>query len=430
MTRSACLPVEPHAPSYYAATANDGNPYPSLTEARSCDVAIVGGGYTGVSSALHLAECGVDVVLLEANPIGWGASGRNGGQLHQGLRGDPRRLEQLFGRDDARALHHLSNSAGVLVKDLIARHKIDCDWRDGLIHALHKARYINDAKAELDYLRRTYDADHFDWLNKDALAAALGTPVYHAGYRDRAMGHLHALNYVLGLARAAREAGAQIFAQSRVTALGKENRRWRLTSPRGHVAADTVILACNGYMEGLFAPLEARITPINNYILTTEPLGSRQPIPGSEAVSDSRFVVYYWRPTVDNRLLFGGGETYARTFPPNIGSRVRKHMLRIYPQFSDVRIDYAWGGTLAVTMKRFACLRQLENGLYAAGGYSGQGIGMGTLAGKILADALTGNRGAFDLVARLPCPRFPGGKWLRWPLLVAAMSYYALRDRI
>ncbi len=424
-----------HAPSYYAATAHDVRDHAPLAGARNCDVAIIGGGYTGLSAALHLAQNGVDVAVLEAHRLGWGASGRNGGQIHNGIRPDQHTLEKRLGRDDARKIWELSLDAAALVRSLIAEHAIDCDLRQGIIHALHKRRYIAPTRRYLDHLRRAYSADHFDWLETPALAQALGTDHYHEGYRDRAQGHLHALNFALGLGRAAHRAGATIYEQTRVTEIASTARTaqphgWRLSGEAGTLTADTVIVACNGYLEGLCAEVAARVMPINNFILTTRPLGARQPIAGGEAAADSRFVVYYWRPTADGRLLFGGGETYSPRFPADIAAFVRRHLLRIYPQLADVRIDYAWGGTLAVTVHRFPLVRRLRSGVYTAGGYSGQGVAMGTLGGKILAGAITGAPDRLDLIGKLSCPAFPGGTWLRRPALVAAMSYYALRDRL
>jgi gamma-glutamylputrescine oxidase len=420
-----------HAPSWYAATAiGDRRRQPLQGDTRS-DVCIVGGGYTGLSAALHLARRGRRVVLLEARRLGWGASGRNGGQLHSGQRRDQPTLEAWFGAGRARALYDLAEEAKATVKDLIAQHAIACDWQDGLIHAVHKERYLGPARAEVEHLQRVYGAQGLSVLSRAEVAAAIGTEAYRGGWRDATAGHLHPLNFALGIARAAEEAGAILHEDSTVTALGG-GARPQVTTGRGTVTADSVILACNGYLRGLEPDTESRVMPIHNYVLATEPLGSRADalIPGREAVADSRFVVHYWRLSRDGRMIFGGGESYGHGFPPDLKAFVRRHMLKIYPGLADVRIAHAWGGTLAVTMRRLPYLRRLRPGLYTACGYSGQGVGTATFAGKLLAEAICGEQERFDIFAALPAPRFPGGVLLRHPTLVLAMTWYALRDRL
>jgi gamma-glutamylputrescine oxidase len=418
--------------SWYTATAHGLDPFPALDGDTKADVAIVGGGYTGLSAALHLAERGVDVVLLEANRVGWGASGRNGGQIHSGQRRDVEWLESHLGLDCARRLWALGEEAKALVRDLIARHAIDCDLRDGVYSVAHKQRFVDSEKRYAERLRRDYGYDQIEWVDRAAVADALGTGAYYGGTRDGGGGHLHPLNFALGLARAAAGAGARIHEATTVTAL-EGGAEPVLVTPRGRVNADTVILAGNGYLDGVEPDTEARAMPMNNFVLTTEPVGAGAPggiLKGGEAASDSRFVIYYWRPTPDGRLLFGGGETYSRAFPADVRGFVRKHMLNIYPQFETVRIDHAWGGTLAVTVNRLPYIRKLRTGVYVGAGYSGQGVTIAPLAGKLLADALTNAPGRLDDYAGLPCPRFPGGKWLRTPTLIAAMTWFALRDRL
>jgi gamma-glutamylputrescine oxidase len=398
-------------------------------------VAIVGGGYTGLSAALHLAETGIDAVVLEAKRVGWGASGRNGGQLHSGQRRDQDWLEHRLGWDNALRLWRLAEEAKALVKDLIARHAIACDWRDGLIETVHKQRLVDGERAYVDRLREDYAYQAVEWLDRDRLAAAIGTPVYYGGRRDASAGHLDPLKFAEGLARAAAKAGARIFEATRATAVsGTAATGFTVACDDGHaVHADIVILAGNGYLDGIDEAVEAAVMPIDNYILATTPIGAGQPgglIPGGEAVSDTRFVVYYFRPTSDGRLIFGGGETYSRREPENIDAFVRRHLARIYPDLEDVAVHHAWGGTLAITMERLPFIRRLRPGVYAAAGYSGQGVALAPFAGKILAEAIAGDAGRLDSFAALPCPSFPGGKALRQMALVAGMTWYALRDRL
>lgn len=431
----------PHVPSLYAAGAGSGPSFPALQEAVRADVCIIGGGYTGLSAALHLAEAGHQVVLLEAERIGWGASGRNGGQLHSGQRRDQVWLEKRLGQAEALALWQEAEAAKALVHALIARHDIACDWQPGLIEAVHRARDVPAERAYVDLLRDRYGYDRVSWLSAEAFAAASGARGYFGGRLDLGAGHLDPLKFARGLARAAAAAGARLFEGSRVTAiLGNAASGFRITTATatGHpsgppVNAEIVLIAGNAYLDRVDRESERRTMPISNYILATEPIGAGRPggpIPGGEAISDTRFVVYYWRPTADGRLVFGGGETYSRHPPGDIPGFVRRHLLRVYPQLRETRIDFGWGGRLAITMHRLPFIRRLRPGVYAAGGYSGQGVALAPYAGKLIAEAIGGDTARFDRLAALPCPPFPGGRLLRWPALVAGMSWYALRDRL
>jgi gamma-glutamylputrescine oxidase len=421
--------VKPHAPSLYAARADGTLAFPALAGATRADVAIIGGGYTGLSAALHLAEAGVDVVLLEAERVGWGASGRNGGQLHSGQRRDQDWLEEHLGPDDARRLWDLAEEAKALVRDLIARHAIACDWRSGLIDTTHRRRLLAGEIAYVDKLRTRYGYDAVEWLDRERLADAIGTGVYHGGRRDRGAGHLDPLKFAEGLARAAAKAGARIFEGTRATRLAGT----AIDTPQGAVSAETIIVAGNGYLDGIDATIESRVMPIDNYILATAPIGAGRPgglIPGGEAVSDTRFVVYYFRPSADGRLVFGGGETYSRRPPADVAAFVRRHLARVYPHLAGTKIDYAWGGTLAITLPRLPFIRRVRPGVYTGAGYSGQGVALAPFAGKILAEAICNAPARLDAFAGLPVPPFPGGTWLRQPALVAGMMWYALRDRL
>ncbi|PTW62424.1 gamma-glutamylputrescine oxidase [Breoghania corrubedonensis] len=424
------MSVPPYDPAcYYTATINDDRPRPVLAERLTADVCVIGGGFTGVSAALHLAEQGFSVILCEEKRIGWGASGRNGGQLHSGQRRDQHWLESHVGKAQARLFWDMAEEAKTLIKDRIARHAIDCDWADGLIHAVHKKAWLADEQREAEQLARDYGYDAIKLLDRDQLAAAIGTDAYFGGYRDAEAGHLHPLNFVLGMARAAEEAGTRIFEGTRVTDIGT-GQPITITTEKGEVRATHVVLAANGYLEGLEPATEARVLPINNYILASEPLGERDPIPGNEAVADSRWVVHYWRMSPDRRLIFGGGETYSRRYPANVASFVRRHMAKIYPQFADARIDHAWGGTLAITANRMPYFRRPRSGLYVACGFSGHGVGIANLAGRLIGEAVAGDAGRFDTFAQLPMMAFPGGKWLRTPIQALAMTWFALRDRM
>ena len=402
-------------------------------EARA-DVCVIGGGFTGLSAALHLAEAGRSVVLLEAQRIGWGASGRNGGQLHSGQRRDQIWLEKTVGRDDAAKLWELAEAAKALVRDRIERHAIACEWTDGLISAAHTTEALDDERRMVDHMASTYGVTSFSMLDAPQIAAAVGSPRFVGGYRDASAGHLNPLALAVALCKVANDAGARIHEGSEVVGIepGESGRRIVHTAA-GSVEADQVVLAGNGYLKDIAPGVEARVLPINNYVVATAPLGPERMarlIPGRECVADSRFVVRYWRPTQDGRLVFGGGESYTRRLRDDVADLVRPYLTEIYPDLADVPIDYAWGGTLAVTRNRMPYVRRVEAGLYAGCGYSGQGVATATFAGKMIADAITGDTGALDVFARLSIPSFPGGTLLRTPLLVLAMTWFALRDRM
>ncbi|MGO1118946.1 NAD(P)/FAD-dependent oxidoreductase [Rhodovibrionaceae bacterium A322] len=421
-----------HPLSYYAATAKRLVERPGLEGDLSCDVCVIGGGFTGLSTALNLAERGYDVVVLEARRAGWGASGRNGGQVGSGQRQDQETLEKMMGPEDARRLWDLAEESKAEVKARIARHKIDCAFKPGILHAAWKAGDVADLQEEVEHLSEGYGYEHLRFVPKEEMREMVGSTAYHAGTLDTDSGHLHPLNFALGLAAAAEEAGAKIYELTPAEKLTQQSGKTMIKTPRGQVTAKQVVLGCNGYLERLEPRIMGRIMPINNFVIATEPLGerAREIIRDDVAVADTKFVIDYYRLSEDGRLLFGGGENYSPNFPADIASFVRKPMLRVFPQLADVKIDYAWGGTLAITMNRMPAFGRLPGDVYYAQGYSGHGVAMATLAGKLIAEALSGSSERFDVMARVPTPGFPGGALLRHPLLVLGMVYHAMLDRL
>jgi gamma-glutamylputrescine oxidase len=421
-----------HIDSYYAASAIDVPAFAPLEGTVETDVCIIGGGYTGLSSAIFLRERGYAVTLLEAERVGWGASGRNGGHVGTGQREDQQTLEKMVGLEQARELWRLGLEAVDTVVELIQRFAIDCDLKSGNLHVAAKPGDAEEMRDYAGHLNTTYDYDECRYVTADELAQMTSGQGFHGGLLDSRARHLHPLNYALGLARAAATLGADIHEQSRVVAY-REGDRFQVKTASGEVSARYLVLACNGYLERLEPRTAGRIMPINNYMLATEPLDeamARRLIRDDVSMSDSLFVINYWKLSGDNRLLFGGGESYSRRFPADIKGFVRKYMLRIYPELADTRIDYGWGGTLAITLNRMPDFGRLgRNGFYAHG-YSGHGVPIATLAGKLLAEAISGTAERFDVMASVPSPRFPGGTLLRWPGLVAGMLFYSLRDRL
>jgi gamma-glutamylputrescine oxidase len=434
MNRSTTPDTEDRYPaSYYAATRGDAPLAAPLAGETRADVCVVGGGFTGLSAALRLAERGASVALLEGGPLGWGASGRNGGQVHVGMRREQDWLEKTVGRDDAAHLWRIAIDARDDLDRLMREHAIECDYRSGYLHADHKARYAPDTRENVELLNSRYDYPHIRFVERDEIRELVAGGDYHGGSLDARGGHLHPLNLALGIARAATASGAMLHPYSHVTAITCTARGWRVETVRGAVIADKVLLACGGYLRGLDQTVDARVMPINNYVAVTAPLGEERARPiirDGLAVSDSRFVVYYYRMTPDHRLLFGGGESYSYRFPADIAGFVRPHMTRVFPQLADVPIDYAWGGTLSITATRMPFVRQVRPGVYNVSGLSGLGVVLAPYLGRIVADAIAGGHADFDRLARLPIPILPGGRLFRWPTMVGAMSLFALRDRL
>jgi len=415
--------------SYYAASANPAPARPPLAGEASVDACVIGGGLTGLSAALHLAERGYKTLLLEAEQVGWGASGRNGGQINTGLRKGPSELIARFGREKARELFAMSEEAKALVRALIACHAIACDLKAGSLYVAYKKSDPAWMAEEVELLHKEFGHQAVTLLGKAQLEERLGSRRYHGAIADSSAAHLHPLNYTLGLAAAAEAAGAGICEQSRALEIAPGIVR----TAAGRVKTRFIILGCNAYLGGLEPRIAGVIMPISNYILATEPLGEAGAaalIRDDVAVCDTKFVVDYYRLSADRRLLFGGGETYSFHPPRDIADFVRPHMLKVFPQLAGTRIDYAWGGQLAITMGRLPHFGRLPGDIFFAQGYSGQGLALTSLAGKLIAEAVSGSAERFDVFARLPHRRFPGGTLLRHPALVLGMLWYALRDRL
>lgn len=419
--------------SLYADTRINLNAFPALKGDVRADVAIVGGGYTGLSAALHLARRGYDVAVLEAHRVGFGASGRNGGQIGSGQRQEVDWLEAQFGADTARNLWDLAEDAKALVRELAAESGVPV--RDGVAHACRTVAEVDHAKKLADHLATNYGYDRVETLNEGALRSLIGSENYVGGDVDWGAGHIHPLNLAIGMAGLAGAAGARIYENTyvqRITHAPTATEKTTIYCDAGTVNCDHAILAGNGYLGEIAPQISARVMPINNYIVATEPLGDRFPeiLPRHTAVADTKFVVNYWRLDGERRLIFGGGETVSYRFPKDIFATVRPHLLSVYPQLADIQLTHAWGGTLAITMNRMPCFARPAPNCLSASGFSGHGVAMATLSGRLMADAIAGQAEGFDAMAAVPTRTFPGGSMLRGPLLVAGMAWYGLRDRL
>jgi gamma-glutamylputrescine oxidase len=421
--------------SYYAATAARSEVHPPLEANLECDVAVVGGGLAGLSAAIELADRGFSVVLLEARQIGWGASGRNGGQAIAGLACDQSVIEQQLGDTAARAVWDMTIEALRLITQRIERFGIACDWQPGYLGLAVNARKARELQAWHAHMARKYDY-RTTWIEPSRMPHWIASPRFHAGLHDPAGGHLHPLKYSLGLGRAAADLGVQIFENTAVTAI-EPGGTVRVRTAHGVVRASHALLAGNVYLNGVAPQLEARVMPVGTYIVASEPLAPKlceSLIPSRSAVCDTNFVLDYFRPTADHRLLYGGRVSYSTATPPNLAASMQRRMARSFPQLKDTKIEFAWGGFVDISMNRapdFGRLPSSHNSaqnIYYLQGFSGHGLALTGLAGKLVAEAIDGDAARFDTFAKIRHRPFPGGKLLRTPALVAGMAYYRLRD--
>jgi gamma-glutamylputrescine oxidase len=419
------------AGSYYEASSQRERERPPLKGDQRFDVGVIGGGYTGLSTALHLRARGARVAVLEQDRVGAGASGRNGGQVITGQRVDQDVLEQKFGDTRARALWDLALDAKTMVRALIADHAIDCELTPGHLTAAAKPRHAAALAAYAERLAARYGYESGRYVSAAEMPNFVAGPRYFGGYYDADAFHIHPLRYARGLARAAEAAKATLYEHTRVLHIDR-GKKLRLATSGGSVECDHVVVACNGYLGGLLPEIEGHVLPIRNYIVATEPLGAdraRALIPSRAAVSDTRFVLDYYRLSADGRLLFGGGESYGRP-PQDIGEFVRPYFERAFPQLRDAAVDYAWEGMLAITLPRLPHVGRIASNIFFAQGYSGQGVAIATQMGKLIADAIAGDGEKFIVYETLGVPAIPGGAMFRRPLLTLGMMWYALRDRL
>jgi gamma-glutamylputrescine oxidase len=422
----------PPAPSYYAATArsDDAVDRPMLQGDHRADVAVVGGGIAGCSAALHLARRGFKVAVLEARFVGYGASGRSGGQTIFGLAASQRALSAQVGREDARRLFDLSIEALDCTQALINTYRIDCDYRPNHVHVATKPRHLRELQEWVDELHGDYGYQSARLLNRDDLQSHVRSERYLAGLLDSRSGHLHPLKYTQGLARAAELQGAKIFQNTQVLRY-ESGREITVHSAHGAVRCKHLVLCGNAYLNGVAPPLARRILGVGTYIVATEPLDPARAqalLPSDAAVADINWILDYLRRTADHRLLFGGRVSYSAMDPKNLAESMRKRMVRVFPQLADVKVAYTWGGYLDITMSRAPDFGRLAPNVFYLQGFSGHGMSLTGLGGKLVAEAVSGTAERFDVFARIPHRDFPGGALLRRPSLILAMLYYRLRD--
>ena len=416
--------------SWNEATIAERPEYPALDSDLSVDAVIIGGGFTGLSAAFHLAHAGTNVALIEAHRFGDGASGRNGGQFGTGQRAWAEELEGEVGFTRAKALFNIAEEAKAHVLEFSQQHGIDIDYRPGQMSVAHKKRYVRDYRDHAQVMAERFDYPHLTFMDAAETAERLGSTLYFGGVRDTGTGHIHPLKLVVGTARVAAQAGAKLFENTKATGIATHGGKVRVTTPQGTITADKALIAVNAYGGDLEPQSAAHIMPIGSFIGATAPLGNDSPvIPGGEAVDDSRFVVRYFRKSPDGRLLFGGREIYAPGDPQDIHVHIRRQIAEIYPQLKDVEITHAWGGYVGITMPRKPFVREVMPNVISIGGYSGHGVMLSNFMGRLYAETVSGNRDRLKLFEDLKIPAFPGGRRLRAPLLFLALNWYALRDR-
>jgi gamma-glutamylputrescine oxidase len=418
-------------PSYFRLAAPDVPQFPKLDGSRRADVCVVGGGFTGLSAALHLAEAGVDVVLIEADTVASGASGRSGGQIHSGQRRDVLWLEQHFGFERAKRLWDSAEEAKALLRALIIRYAISCDLKPGVIEALHKASLLSEAAQLVEALTGRYNYDRVSLFGAEETANALGSERFAGAVYDRGGGHLDPYRFAIGLAKAAANLGAAIHEGTPALALTRDGVPVVRTAS-GEVRAEHVIVATDGRSNGFERITRHRMVGINSFVVVTEPLGSAGDaiLPGGESSADSRFVVRYWRKTGDGRLVFGGGESNVGRVPPDVSALVRPHMLEIYPQLGEVAITHGWGGVVSVTVPRLPYVREIAPAVWAAGGYSGQGVALAPYLGMLLAEAVRGGTDRLSAFSEIPIPWLPGTTWIRRLMVTLAIWQGRFGDRL
>ena len=425
--------------SYYVATALRDRGFGSLQSNLECDVAVVGGGLAGLSAAIELADRGYSVVVLEARQVGWGASGRNGGQVIAGLACDQSVIEQQLGTQASREVWNMTLEALRLIGERRERFDIDCDWRSGYLSVAVGARKARELQTWQAHMRRAYDYST-QWIAPADLPQWIASPRFHSGVHDPLGGHLHPLKYSLGLARAAAGLGVLIHEESAVTAI-EPGSTVLLRTATGSVRASHVLLAGNVYLQGIAPTLEHRIMPVGTYIVASEaidPALAESLVPSQSAVCDTNFVLDYFRPAVDHRMLYGGRVSYSTTTPKNLAASMQRRMARTFPQLRGTRVEYAWGGFVDISMNRAPDFGRLPDAgaarafsnVYYLQGFSGHGLALTGLAGRLVAEAIAGDAERFDTFARIRHRNFPGGSLLRTPALVAGMAYYRLKDML
>ncbi|KEO56313.1 NAD(P)/FAD-dependent oxidoreductase [Thioclava pacifica] len=421
-----------HTGSYYAASANPSPLRAELVGEVEADICVVGAGFSGLSTALHLAEKGYSVTVVEGARIGWGASGRNGGQIVNGLNASLDTIERRYGKDTATFVAGLVMEGGDIIRERIATYGIDCDLKHGNVFAGLTAKHMQELEARWK-LWRSYGIDSQEMLSRDQMREHAASDLYSGGMIDHKGGHLHPLNLALGEAAAVESLGGTIYEMSPVTSVDTDAARPVIRTTKGQITAKTLVLCGNAYLGHVVPTLERRVMPVSTQVMATEPLGEAQAralMPSDVCIEDVRYILDYYRMSADNRLLFGGGTVYGGADPKDIKAKLWKNLEKVFPQIKGVKIDYAWSGNFALSFSRVPQMGRIGANTYFAHGYSGHGVTGSHTFGRILSEAINGDLTRFDTFAKLPWIPFPGGRTFRVPYSVAGSWWYALRDKL
>ena len=418
-----------HVDSYYAATTNQSLSFRVLQESLRTQVCIIGGGFTGINTAINLAKKGYEVIVIDAAKVGWGASGRNGGQLISGFTFSDK-FEKEMGEDIAQSVWELGAKSTDLVRNRIQEFDIQCDLKDGFIEvALNRIQMEEIINRKTEWEKRGY-GHHLTFVDKKDIQSYVKSPNYIAGLIDSGSGHLHPLNLVLGEAKAAESLGVRIFEQTKAESIDY-GKKIKVHTSEHQIEADYVVLAGNAYIDKLNKKLRRMIMPANSCIIATEPLSedrARKIIPQDMAVCDLNTILDYYRFSSDHRMLFGGRWNYSGNEPKNIDQNLRKRMLKVFPDLNDVKIEYAWGGNVAVTINRIPQLGQLTENVFYSQGYSGHGVAPTHMAAEVIASGITQEWDMIHTLGSVKHMQLPGGKWFSGPAMALGMLYYQFQD--
>ena len=421
-----------HTTSYYAASANPSPKRPPLTGDQGFDVCIVGAGYSGLSAGLHLAEKGYNVAIVEGAQVGWGASGRNGGQIVNGLNASLQVIEKRYGKDVANFVAGLVMEGGGIIRDVVDKYDIKCDLKHGNVFVGLTSAHVRELETRLK-LWQGHGIDSQEMLSKEQVREHVGSDLYEGGMIDHKGGHMHPLNLALGEAAAFEHNGGTIFEHSPVVSVDTEAARPSIQTATGKITCKTLILCGNAYLGEVVPTLSWRVMPVSTQVMATKPLGEEQArslIPTDVCVEDVRYILDYFRLSADNRLLFGGGTVYGGSDPANIEKKLRRNLDKVFPQLKGVEIEYAWSGNLALSFSRVPQMGRIGSNTYFAHGYSGHGVTGSHTFGRIIAEAVDADTSRFDVFAKVPWIPFPGGRVFRVPYSVMGSWWYATKDRL
>lgn len=427
----ATMSAPQHTTSYYAASAHDQGYRSALQEDLTADVCIIGAGYTGMSTAIHLAESGLKVIVLEGERVGFGASGRNGGQIVHSYSRDIDFIEKHYGKQVGAQMGAMAFEGGKIIRRLVDQYKIDCDLKDGGIFAACNPKQLKELESK-KALWEAHGHKDLELLDEKDIQNYVGTERYSGGLLDKSGGHFHPLNLVQGEAKAFESLGGQIFEDSKVIKV-EEGEPAKVFTEKGSVTANFVVVAGNAYLGNLIPKLASKAMPCGTQIITTEPLTEAQQkelLPKDNCVEDCNYLLDYFRLSGDGRLIYGGGVTYGAREPGRIESKIVPNMLKTFPQLKGVKIDYAWTGNFLLTLMRLPQVGRIGSNIYYSQGYSGHGLTCTHLCGKVLSDAIQGQYERYDVFSGLPQYPFPGGRMFRVPFTAIGAAYYNLVDKL